>query len=122
MLAVSRGALLAVAIGTALWLIVVPLRMRAAVLIGGVLVTTLPLVAWAFAQDGITGDNARMALRTDAGQGFGALLLLLFVALSVAGPRRRLHLRRQAAGRAHAWPARRACSSARSRSSPRSRS
>jgi hypothetical protein len=85
MLAVSRGALLAVTIGTVLWLIVVPLRMRAAVLIGGVLVTTLPLVAWAFAQDGITGDNARMALRTDAGQGFGALLLLMLVTLSVAG-------------------------------------
>jgi hypothetical protein len=85
MLAVSRGALLAVAIGTVIWLIVVPLRMRAAILIGGVLVTTLPLVAWAFAQDGITGDNARMALRTDAGQGFGALLLLLLVTLTVAG-------------------------------------
>jgi hypothetical protein len=85
MLAVSRGALLAVAIGTAIWLIVVPLRLRAAPLIAGVLVTTVPLVAWAFAQDGITGDNARMALRTDAGQGFGALLLLLLVTLSVAG-------------------------------------
>ena len=85
MLAVSRGALLAVAIGTAIWLIAVPLRLRAAILIGGVLVATVPLVAWAFAQDGITGDNARMALRTDAGQGFGALLLLLLVTLSVAG-------------------------------------
>jgi O-antigen ligase/polysaccharide polymerase Wzy-like membrane protein len=85
MLAVSRGALLAVAIGTAIWLIAVPLRLRAAILIGGVLVATVPLVAWAFAQDGITGDNARMALRTDAGQGFGALLLLLLVTLAVAG-------------------------------------
>jgi hypothetical protein len=85
MLAVSRGGLLVVGIATLLWLIVVPLRMRTLILIGGVLVATVPLVAWAFAQDGITGDNARMALRTDAGQGFGALLLLLLVLLSVAG-------------------------------------
>jgi len=85
MLAYSRGALLAVGIGAALWVAIVPLRLRAAILIGGVLAATVPLVAWAFAQDGLTGDNARMALRTDAGQGFGALLLLLVVALSVAG-------------------------------------
>jgi hypothetical protein len=85
MLAYSRGALLAVAIGVAVWLVIVPLRLRALVLIGGVLAATVPLVAWAFAQDGLTGDNARMALRTDAGQGFGALLILLLVTLTVAG-------------------------------------
>jgi hypothetical protein len=85
MLAFSRGALLAAAIGIAVWLAVVPLRLRALLLLGGVLVTTVPIIAWVFAQDGLTADNANMALRIDAGQGFGALLLLMMVALTVAG-------------------------------------
>jgi hypothetical protein len=85
MLAYSRGALLAALVGIAIWIAVVPLRLRALVMIGGVLAATVPLVAWAFAQDGLASDGAAMALRTDAGQGFGALVLLLIVALAVAG-------------------------------------
>jgi cytochrome c-type biogenesis protein CcmH/NrfG/O-antigen ligase len=81
----SRGALLAAAIGVALWLIFVPLRLRALITIGGVLVATIPVVVWAFVQDGLADDGAPMPLRVDAGQGFGALLLLLVVALTVAG-------------------------------------
>ena len=46
---------------------------------------TVPLVVWAFAQEGLADDGAPMALRVDAGQGFGALLLLLLVTLTVAG-------------------------------------
>ena len=42
LLAFSRGALLAVAIGLALWLAVVPLRLRALVALGGVLVADAP--------------------------------------------------------------------------------
>ena len=73
MLAYSRGALLALAIGLALWFAVVPLRLRAALaLIGGVLVATRRVVAWAFAQDGLSTERrAPLALRIDAGQGFG---------------------------------------------------
>ena len=85
MLAYSRGALLAAGIGIALWLAIVPLRLRALVMLGGVLVATVPIVAWVFAQDGLTADSATMALRVDAGQGFGALLLLMVVALTAAG-------------------------------------
>jgi hypothetical protein len=85
LMAYSRGALLAVGIGLALWLAIVPLRLRTIVALGGVIFTTLPLVAWAFAQDGLAKDGAPMALRIDAGQGFGALLLLLLVTLTVAG-------------------------------------
>ena len=85
MFSYSRGALLAAAIGVALWLIFVPLRLRALITIGGVLVATIPVVVWAFVQDGLADDGAPMPLRVDAGQGFGALLLLLVVALTVAG-------------------------------------
>jgi hypothetical protein len=85
LLSYSRGALLAAAIGVALWLAIVPLRLRALLALGCSLVATLPLVLWAFAQDGLAGDGAQTALRVDAGQGFGALLLLLLVCLTVAG-------------------------------------
>jgi hypothetical protein len=85
MLAYSRGALLAAGIGIAVWLAVVPLRLRALLMLGSVVVATVPIVAWVFAQDGLTADNATMALRVDAGQGFGALLLLMLVALTAAG-------------------------------------
>jgi hypothetical protein len=85
LLSYSRGALLAAAIGVGLWLAFVPLRLRALIALGCALVTTLPLVLWAFAQDGLAGDDAALALRVDAGQGFGALVLLLLVSLTAAG-------------------------------------
>ncbi len=85
LLSYSRGALLAVGIGLAVWLAIVPLRLRSIVVIAGVLAATLPLVAWAFAQDGLALDGAQLALREDSGYSLGALLLLLFVALTTAG-------------------------------------
>ena len=85
LLAYSRGALLTLAITLALWIAIVPLRLRAAVTLGGVLVATAPVVVWAFAQEGLTTDGATMAARKSAGLSLGALLLLLVVALTVAG-------------------------------------
>ena len=86
MLTYSRGALLAIAIGLALWFAFVPLRLRGAVALGGVVLAVfLPSVVWASAQDGLTRDGAELALRIDAGQAFGALLLLMVVAMTVAG-------------------------------------
>src|SRR5205085_4545589 len=57
LLSYSRGALLVLAIGLALWFLVVPLRLRAVLALLGVLAVTLPVVAWAFAQDGLTLDQ-----------------------------------------------------------------
>lgn len=85
LLAYSRGALLALGFGLAVWLAVVPLRLRTVVALAGVAFATLPLAVWTFAQDGLAKDGAPMALRTDAGQGFGALLLLLLATLTIAG-------------------------------------
>ncbi|MDA0182504.1 O-antigen ligase family protein [Solirubrobacter phytolaccae] len=85
MLAYSRGSLLALVIGLAVWFALVPLRLRGAVTLGGVVLATLPLVIWASAQDGLTRDGAELAVRIDAGQALGALLLLLIVAMSIAG-------------------------------------
>jgi hypothetical protein len=85
LLSFSRGALLAIAIVIAIWIAAVPLRLRAAVMLGGVLAATLPLAAWAFAQEGLATDGAALPVRVDAGQALGALLCLLLVALTVAG-------------------------------------
>lgn len=85
LLAYSRGALLALGIGLALWFAFVPLRLRGVVALGGVTLTVLPLFVWASAQDGLTRDGAELALRIDAGQALGALILLLIVAMTVAG-------------------------------------
>jgi tetratricopeptide (TPR) repeat protein len=85
MLAYSRGALVAVVAGLALWFVVVPLRLRALVPFLGALVGAAPVVAWAFAQDGLTTDDAPMAARVDAGHEFGALLILMLAVLLVAG-------------------------------------
>ena len=47
MLAYSRGALLALGLGLAVWFAVIPLRMRAVVALGGTILVTIPIVAWA---------------------------------------------------------------------------
>ena len=122
MLAYSRGALLALALGLIVWFAIVPLRLRAALALGGTIIATIPIVAWAFAQKGLTTDDAAMALRVDAGQGLGALLLLLIVAMTIAGLAVNFLSARAPAERAGAAGARAACSSARCSPSPRWRS
>jgi hypothetical protein len=85
LLSYSRGALLAAAIGIALWLAIVPRRLAGVVVLGSVIAVTIPVVAWAFAQDGLTLDSPPLSLRVDAGLELGALLLLLCITLLIAG-------------------------------------
>ena len=85
MLAYSRGALVALLVGLALWFLLVPLKLRGAVVLAGVVLGAAPVVAWAFSQDGLTTDRAPIAARVDAGHEFGALLLLMVAVLLVAG-------------------------------------
>jgi tetratricopeptide (TPR) repeat protein len=85
MLSYSRGALLALAVGVAFWLILVPLRLRGALALLGAAIVAAPVVAWAFTQYGLTTDRATVAARAQAGHELGALVLLMLVALLVAG-------------------------------------
>jgi O-antigen ligase len=85
MLSYSRGALVALLAGLALWFVVVPLRLRGAVALAGTVLGAAPVIAWAFSQDGLTTDRAPIAARVDAGHEFGALLLLMAAVLLVAG-------------------------------------
>ncbi len=85
MLAYSRGALVALVLGLALWFCVVPLRLRgAAVLLCGA-VAAGGVVAWDFKTHALSSDNVALAARTDAGHQLGVLVLAMLLVLSVVG-------------------------------------
>ncbi len=85
MLAYSRGALLALAIGLALWFATVPLRLRGASVAvlggGGGLVVT----AWAFRNTALSNDRTPLVERVSAGHQLGVLLVALVLVLLAAG-------------------------------------
>ncbi len=85
MLAYSRGALVALVVGLALWLCVVPLRLRGvAVLCAGALGASV-VVAWDFSQHALTTDDTPLAARVSAGHQLGVLLAAILVALTLTG-------------------------------------
>lgn len=85
LLAYSRGALAALAIGLALWLCLVPLRLRGVtVLCAGALGAGV-VVAWDFSQHALTTDNTPLAARVSAGHQLGVLLVAVLLALTVVG-------------------------------------
>jgi hypothetical protein len=85
MLAYSRGALVALAAGVALWLCIVPLRLRgAAVLIVGGL-GAAAVVGWDFSRHALTTDSIPLAQRATAGHQLGVLLLVMILLLGIAG-------------------------------------
>ena len=72
MLAYSRGALVALALGLALWFCIVPLRLRgAAVLLTGALGAGL-VVAWDFSRHALSTEGVALAARVTAGRQLGA--------------------------------------------------
>jgi len=85
MLAYSRGALLALLVGIAVWLLVVPLRLRAAVALICTSLVAAPVIAWTFSREALTNDRVDLASRTQEGHSLGALLLLMAVTLLAAG-------------------------------------
>ncbi len=85
MLAYSRGALIALAIGLALWFCIVPLRLRgAAVLLIGTLGASA-VVGWDFSRRVLTTDNIPLGERATAGHQLGVLLLAMVLLLTLAG-------------------------------------
>ena len=71
LLAYSRGALVALAVGAVLWLAIVPLRLRgAAVLLAGMLGAGA-VAAWDFSQHALSDENIPLAQRAAAGHELG---------------------------------------------------
>lgn len=95
MLAYSRGALIVTAIGVALWLCLVPLRLRAAALLIAAGACAAGVVAFAFAKASLSAEGVELASRASGGHELGVLLLALVavllglgVAIVFAGDRR----------------------------------
>ena len=86
MLSYSRGALIAAVIGLGCWFVLVPLRLRAALLLALGAVGAAVASGWALAHHAITHDGATLAARTSAGHTFG---LVLLVVLALMRARRR---------------------------------
>jgi hypothetical protein len=85
MLAYSRGALVALALGLLLWFCVVPLRLRgAAVLLAGGLCAGA-VVAWDFSTHGLSAENVALSERVTAGHQLGALLVAMVLVLTLVG-------------------------------------
>jgi len=85
MLAYSRGALIALAIGLALWFCIVPLRLRGAMvlIVGGL--GAGAVVGWDFSRHVLTTDNVLLGERATAGHQLGALLVAMVLVLTLAG-------------------------------------
>jgi hypothetical protein len=85
MLAYSRGALVALVLGLALWFCLVPLRLRgAAVLLAGTLGAGV-VVAWDFSKHALTTEGIELGARVTAGRELGVLLVAMLVLLTLAG-------------------------------------
>ena len=85
MLAYSRGALVAAALGLTLWFAVVPLRLRgAAVLLTGAAGAGL-VVAWDFSKHALSTDSVALPARVIAGHQLGVLLVAMLLLLAIAG-------------------------------------
>ncbi len=85
MLAYSRGALVALLLGLALWFCIVPLRLRgAAVLISGAVLAGA-VTAWDFSTHALNTDSVELTARNNAGHQLGALILVMLALLTLAG-------------------------------------
>jgi tetratricopeptide (TPR) repeat protein len=85
LMAYSRGALLAAAVGAVVWFVLVPLKLRGAtVLIAGSAGAAL-IAAWSFGQDALSTDRAALDERSVAGHELLILVLFVVALLYVVG-------------------------------------
>ncbi len=85
MLAYSRGALVALALGLALWFCIVPLRLRSAAVLLTAVVAAAFVVAWDFSMHTLTTEGIALGERASAGRQLGVALAVMLVVLTLAG-------------------------------------
>lgn len=85
MLAYSRGALAVAAIGVAIWLCIVPLRLRGALMLLVCGICAAAVVGFAFSSAALSSEGVAIAQRVSAGHQLGVLLAALIVLLALAG-------------------------------------
>jgi O-antigen ligase len=85
LLSFSRGSILAAVVGVALWLALVPLRLRSLALLATSTLAAGIVTAWAFSQSALTDDRIALSDRKDAGIELGLILLAMVIVTAVAG-------------------------------------
>jgi tetratricopeptide (TPR) repeat protein len=85
LLAYSRGALLALACGCAVWFAFVPLRLRGVVVLATSALGGGFVGLWTFSQSPLSSDNVLLADRISAGRELGILLVAMVLVLLIAG-------------------------------------
>jgi O-antigen ligase len=85
LLSFSRGSILASVVGIALWLAIVPLRLRSLAVLATSTVAAGAVTAWAFSQSALTDDRIALSERKDAGIELGLILLAMVIVTAVAG-------------------------------------
>jgi hypothetical protein len=85
LMAYSRGGLLALLIGLAVWFALVPLRLRGVAVLATSATGALLVAIWTFAQDGLSKDRMPIDQRAAAGHELGVLLIVLIAVLLAAG-------------------------------------
>jgi Tfp pilus assembly protein PilF len=84
-LAYSRGALAALAVGLLLWFCVTPLRLRGAALLIAGAIGAVAVAAWDFSKHALSSEGVPLAERAVAGHQLGALVVAMLAALAIAG-------------------------------------
>lgn len=84
-LSYSRSAVVAAVIGIAVWLVLVPLRLRsvAVLALGGI--SGAAVSAWALSTHALTADHVQLSDQISAGHAFGIVLLLVLLLCAAAG-------------------------------------
>jgi tetratricopeptide (TPR) repeat protein len=85
LLAYSRGSLLALGVGCAVWFAIVPLRLRAVAVLGTSAVGAGLVALWAFGSDALSKDRVPLHQRAVAGHELGLVLVAMALLLLVAG-------------------------------------
>ena len=84
-LSYSRGALLALVVGLAIWFIAVPLRLRSLGAIGAATLCALPVVVWTFNTYALTTERLGLPIRGAIGYDLGIILIVMCAVLLAAG-------------------------------------
>jgi hypothetical protein len=85
LIAQSRGALAGAAVGCALWLAIVPLRLRSLVVLAAGGAAAAPVVAWALSKDPFKLGLQPLAAREQVAGDFGLMLAALVLVLLAVG-------------------------------------
>jgi tetratricopeptide (TPR) repeat protein len=84
-LSYSRGTIVIVVLGLALWFALVPLRLRGALVLGLGALGGAVVTAWALHEHAISHDGFTLAARTSAGHKFGLVLIALVLIQTAVG-------------------------------------